>query len=244
MGAVVKAAKPLGYYDKQFADGIEGTKTDTPSNRRQLEETATELVDELASSFHDMFVKSTPRLMFEERDGRVRSRNMIYDRWKRPFELVTGFIAVNAELSEMVQAYHRDLIWKDGDQVISGAMISAHVRAVRCSNEILSLMEAGHADGAYARWRTLHELSVVARFLAQSPPIVSERYIHWGHYLRIKALHAHDLVTGSNDRVDTEGKAIDLQDELLRMQRHFGEGIKADYGWAKPAINSARPRSP
>ena len=39
-----------------------------------------------------------------------------------------------------------------------------HMRAYRTTLEILTLIENGFPDGAYARWRTLYEITVVAFF--------------------------------------------------------------------------------
>jgi hypothetical protein len=37
---------------------------------------------------------------------------------------------------------------------------------------------AGYASGAHARWRTLHEIAVVALFIAQEDNSTAERYVH------------------------------------------------------------------
>lgn len=42
------------------------------------------------------------------------------------------------------------------------ALIQMHARALQISNEILVLLKSGYADGAYSRWRTLHELTVLS----------------------------------------------------------------------------------
>jgi len=53
-----------------------------------------------------------------------------------------------------------------------------HVRACQVSDEVITLLENGFADGAMARWRTLHELGVVATLIADGDERLAERYIH------------------------------------------------------------------
>jgi len=45
--------------------------------------------------------------------------------------------------------------------------------------EIAVLLRSGYADGAHARWRTLHEISVVAALLKEHGEELAERW--WCH---------------------------------------------------------------
>jgi hypothetical protein len=51
-----------------------------------------------------------------------------------------------------------------------------HGRALQEFLEILWLLKGGFADGAYARWRSMYELSVVAEFIKQNGEIVAQAY--------------------------------------------------------------------
>src|SRR5207244_4451291 len=50
--------------------------------------------------------------------------------------------------------------------------------AVRVAGEVYTLMLSGYASGAHARWRTLHEIAVVALFIAQEDKKTAERYVY------------------------------------------------------------------
>ena len=52
------------------------------------------------------------------------------------------------------------------DDFVFDALTRLHARGCQVGFEILALLKNGFADGAHARWRTLHELAVVAMFLA------------------------------------------------------------------------------
>jgi hypothetical protein len=57
------------------------------------------------------------------------------------------------------------------------ALSSLHIRACQVTSEIIVLMENGYADGAMARWRTLHEIAVVAGVIADGGDPLAERYL-------------------------------------------------------------------
>ena len=57
------------------------------------------------------------------------------------------------------------------------ALREIHSRACQQFLEIIYLMKAGFADGAYARWRSMYELSVVAEFICHNDEPVAKAFI-------------------------------------------------------------------
>ena len=57
------------------------------------------------------------------------------------------------------------------------ALKHLHARALQVYSEIICLIENGFADGAYARWRSLYELSVIAAFINKYGHQVAEAYV-------------------------------------------------------------------
>ena len=55
---------------------------------------------------------------------------------------------------------------KDERTVRRFVLIGLHARGLLATSEIIALLRSGHPLGARARWRTLHELKVVATLLA------------------------------------------------------------------------------
>jgi hypothetical protein len=61
------------------------------------------------------------------------------------------------------------------------ALVKLHARACLISAEILSLLRSGHASGAHARWRALHEVAVIADFLASGDSDLARGYLLYEH---------------------------------------------------------------
>src|SRR5260370_32451533 len=56
-------------------------------------------------------------------------------------------------------------------------LIRVLVRGCQVTDEIICLLENGFADGAMARWRTLHEIAVVAVVLSHHGEDIAARYV-------------------------------------------------------------------
>lgn len=57
------------------------------------------------------------------------------------------------------------------------AMLHIHGRALQQFLEIITLMKNGFADGAYARWRSMYELTMISSFITSHGERVAEAFI-------------------------------------------------------------------
>ena len=105
------------------------------------------------------------------------------------------------------------------------------------SGEVLALLHAGFADGAHARWRSLHEMAVVASLIQQHGQELAERYLLHENIQQYKLACEYQEFF---DRLDVEPPSME-NFEKLKVQRdeliaRFGKVFKGDYGWASSAI--------
>lgn len=57
------------------------------------------------------------------------------------------------------------------------SMLHIHGRALQQFLEIITLMKNGFADGAYARWRSMYELTVIASYITENGEEVAKSFI-------------------------------------------------------------------
>lgn len=84
----------------------------------------------------------------------------INNRWGKPLELLERFIIWSNETGQSINEEHRFEAAQDQDFVFD-ALVRLHARATQVAMEIHYLLTAGFADGAFARWRSLYELSII-----------------------------------------------------------------------------------
>lgn len=106
--------------------------------------------------------------------------------------------------------------------------------------EILVLTRAGYGDGALARWRSLHEICVVAMFLAQQTDPCAEMYL-WHHKIEELKIWDEGLTVASAQTNSRKQRYVqELRGKKASMLSRFGDAFASDYGWA--AVQLARPK--
>jgi len=115
------------------------------------------------------------------------------------------------------------------------------LRAYDIVGEIIALVRAGYADGALARWRSLHEVCIIAMFLSKRSDKCSWMYLshHWIEELRLneanQASGAMIITNSDNDRYIRE-----LRKKKRELIGKFGAAFAKDYGWAAVELGCAK----
>jgi Family of unknown function (DUF5677) len=85
---------------------------------------------------------------------------------------------------EAGEDYHQRHTPAEGDWLYA-ALVRRQARGCLVASEVLALLRSGHASGAHARWRSLHEIAVVAGFIQDQE--TARRYLSHG---AIESYHA------------------------------------------------------
>jgi hypothetical protein len=103
-------------------------------------------------------------------------------------------------------------------------------------------MKSGYADGAYARWRALHEMAVTAFFLVQHGADTPQRYLD---HADVKRWHAAQEYQKHCQSLGYEPFSTEEMAELNAASDavidKYGSSFKSDYGWAAQALGDDRP---
>lgn len=156
--------------------------------RKSLKSITKESLEELSQRTMETLKQDSSRMLKERRKNQKGFENRLYQRWKEPLDLLESLIVICFESGQD----KKDRLSKGRDITSpkQAALIKIHARSVQISYEILALLKAGFADGAYARWRSLHELSTITFFLKDNSDDVSRRYLE--HELMRKFKEAKD----------------------------------------------------
>mgnify|MGYP006279082533 CR=1 FL=1 len=193
--------------------------------------------DQVLASMKDL-APETLKYNRELEEG-FRQRN--YERWARGLDLIEILVAVADETGQAINRAERPQAIEENDARFE-AVVMLHGRAILVSREILCLMKGGFPDGALGRWRTLHEIAVVAHFLASQDRDISERY------LLHRDVQAHKAMKQYREHQD-RANLTPISEEDVEQARNRADAIianrgkemKHDWGWAAPVIGRQKP---
>ena len=160
--------------------------------------------------------------------------------WGDAFQLYARFRRLAEHLGELVMARCRESK-PVGKTSLVTALVRLHVRACAVAGEIETLMRAGYADGAAARWRTLHEVAVTASFLVEHGEDMAARYLAHFACEQLKAArgyqeHCHVL----GYRPLAVKLMQELEADVTALRAKYGDDFRHEYGWAAYAFNRQR----
>jgi len=159
-------------------------------------------------------------------------RKRLEDRWGKPLGQLRMLLTMVREWCQEAHKHENSLKASKKKQ-LREILIRLLVRACQVTDEIICLLENGLADGAMARWRTLHEIGVVAAVISRHGESIAERYVA---HQAVESRRAMDKYLGccgplgfrplSAREVRKITKAYDA------AIAKYGKGFGADYGWA------------
>jgi len=172
-----------------------------------------------------------PRMLREHRTFRRGFEQRLQRRWGPALDL---YECVRVCCLEAGEDFHeRQSRQADEDDLKHAALTLLHARACLVASEVQGLLRSGHAAGAQARWRTLHELAVIAFVLGSHDAEISERFLLHRQVERYKDARQYQLyceALGYEPFSDEEMDEIRQQhDEVVAR---YGPPYKNDWGWA------------
>lgn len=209
-------------------------KNNTFSLGRDMDKLTDGLSNKLIPDIAQIYFKSLKSLgkeiLSEQKDAREKFESVLYEDWEEPLDLLECLIRVSLE---SVDKHRKKIIQKGfGEDVKFNALIRIHARALKTSNETLTLLKAGYPDGANARWRNLHELAVISIFLSDNDNSISQRYLEHETIMRYKdALdyqrHCEELGYPPHEKEFLD-KLRKRRDDL---RKKYGKDYSRDWGW-------------
>lgn len=208
----------------------------------KLPEAIQNAVKDCAKSFAKALKKRWPEQKVEERNEMQHFRDRIDLRWAKTLDPLRMLLIASREVGqEFAEKLYKSKAKKG--IVKREALMALHMRACQTTMEILVLLENGLADGAYARWRTLYEISVVAFVIDRFGDDIAERYLAHDVVSMREAImneYRHGGRAYKPDGLDGEEKEI--EEEFQSLIAEFGRSFGGAYGWASESLQMKAPR--
>jgi hypothetical protein len=227
----------------------------TPKDIQELEQNFTEFADrrlpeilesltrDLASKVLADLKRRWPPYSQQQRCELGGFQKRLYDRWRIPLEALRMLVTVCREFGDSVNQEIRQSPDATKRRHVIDVLARSHARACQIAEEVLTLLEAGFSGGAMARWRTMHEISVVAAFIAATGEDLAERYVL---HQAVESKRAADEYQQCQARLGYEPLT---EEDLNAVQKAYDSVIakygpqfgKGDYGWASQHLAKKKP---
>ena len=122
------------------------------------------------------------------------------------------------------------------------ALIRLHGKALLTAREVFTLLRRGYSSGAFARWRTLHEVRVVLLLLADGDEELSRRYLAHEHVDAFKGQEEYERAWETMGHERPDWSADERKQHRAELVEEFGDDFLGDYGWAAPLFDNKAPR--
>ena len=223
----------MKWFDEILQDLIE--KFGEEKVTKNVDKLINDSLPEVAQLIYNSIKDSSKDMLDEYRLRRMSFESRLLLRWMKPINLLKTLQVIVLESGEeFYKEMNADVVSDEPDKI--KALISIHARACRITDEILCLLKGGFPDAAFARWRTLHELSVLSFFISENDNELSRRYLDYSAIDSYKEMEEYTSYQNTLGLEPLDEKTIEaLKREKNNLIKKYGEDYFSkynNYGWA------------
>lgn len=184
---------------------------------------------------------SSQDMLDEHRLRRISFESRLLLRWRKPINLLRALQVIALESGEeFYKEVNTSVVSDEPDKI--KALISIHARACRIADEILCLLSGGFPDAAFARWRTLHELSVLSFFISKNDNELAQRYLDYSAIDSYKEMKGYISYQNTLGLEPLDEKTIEsLEHKKNNLVMKYGRNYSKKYGWAANVLSDNNP---
>mgnify|MGYP000668902283 CR=1 FL=1 len=205
--------------------------------RRRLEEVIKLSREDCEALSIEFYRETAIKVLPDMRNAAKGFEERSFERWKFAFDHLEMMWEIAQELGEL-NANEFDQGTDESTQVVMAALSNIFPKALLVTNEIICLLKGGFPDGALARWRSLHELTVTAMYILQEgrePAIAYMLSFHFAARRAALQMNEHSELAGFEkfSKRDLE----DFDTRRNEAEKALGRKITKDKDGEWPAIN-------
>ena len=212
-----------------------------PINEEQLDILVQDCIDSFSDRLLDHLAEDRANYLNDSHTALAGFISRLNQRWALPLELLELFIELATDAGANFNTSFRREAVRTQD-VAFEVLTRLHARACQVASEVCVLLRHGFADGAHARWRSIHEIAIVSLMVRKHGNDLAERYLLHDTVQRYKLACAHqDYYERIGDDPVPAEDIERLKAERDELVDRFGSSFTGDYGWAAEAIGHSRP---
>lgn len=198
------------------------------------------VVTHAATKMVHAWIQQSPELLKKLNDKQSNFRDELTQIWGKSLELLHILLSTSLDTGVLFNDMYHDKL-SEQDAFVFYVVNHLFGRACQVGNEIHILLSHGYADGAEARWRTLHEIVVIAIFIMQHDYDVAKRYVEHERIDTFKVMNSYrEHWKSEGIEKITESEFNQLEQDKRNLINLYGKEFKNSYGWAAKALDKSK----
>nr|WP_314399389.1 DUF5677 domain-containing protein [Pseudomonas lundensis] len=202
-----------------------------------VEKNPEELLKSFSLNLYQSLDIEKDRLVPEHYDYYKAFKERLFSTWELPLKRLDSLLYI---CTEIVNELREHMITPECQKTIKiNITTRLHARCVQVGKEISCLLHGGYADGAFARWRTLHETSATTKFICEDDEDLAVRFVDFQSIMRLgTATQYNDHNELGFDSFSDEQLAR-FEREKKEIQDKYEPNFEKKFGWARKALGDS-----
>lgn len=222
-----------GFFHK-LVDGLNLNADEIKKIKNFSEQNSEELIHLFSRDLYLSLDAGKDELLSEHYGLLEGFRKRLFDTWKTPLKRLESLIYICMEIVTELRQNKADLPLIKNKKFNVATRLQA--RCVQIGNEISHLLHGGYADGAFARWRTLHETSTTTKFICEGDEDLSTRFLDYQSIIRFEGAKKYN----DKNKLEFEPIPAEQMEELKKQKTEilekYGATFERKFGWARKAL--------
>jgi hypothetical protein len=188
------------------------------------------------------FKKHNKNNLLKHRKEQALFNKGLYSNWGVAINLLESFVLliqeIGCEYNEYIQQIENDDITPKFE-----ILRRSHARSCQVALEIVTLLKNGFADGAHARWRTLHEIAVETNIIQKNDDDLAVSYLD---HLQIQDYKSAKIFQQHCLKLHYEPFSLEEMEKITESYNdliiNYGKNYSSEYGWATKIIKGKVPK--
>lgn len=182
-------------------------------------------------------------LIAEFREKQAAFERTLWERWKPAFDYYDWVLLQAQNAAWYMLRHHRQEAIEQKDALLE-AQTRLQARAYRTACEVRALLLSGNPDGALARWRTIHEVLVVMRFLQQHGTQTAERFLEYDKIQTAENWDRYEQLPPEWQILPVSPEeGVEARAERATIVKKYGPSFQNENGWACAALGLTKEKS-
>ena len=199
-----------------------------------IEKTTTDIAKHLLNSLKKDWKEES---LYQKEEFRSFNKSL-ERRWGKALGMLRMLLTISRELGAKMAELR-----PSNESHLNDVLLRLHVRACQVTAEIIVLLENGYADGAMARWRTLHEIGIVLVLMREHGEQLAERYIA---HRAVEDKSGMDQYALCYEHLGYEkfdqSECREIEEAYEHAINRYGKDFRGPYGWAAGFVNKGSGR--